>query len=277
MQSDHRHPFEHDLLEGEHALRRLRPELEALVPPLKPRAIHIPYGVSVLLGVQPTMERVLPLMERYTPLANASRMGNLRDYALATAFVHHRYRPRPPTDGPDYPALVREAQALRRRLAAAAGHLADLGLLDTQEVEQIQRGRGHIGTGDGLLALATIFQKHWSMVRDNTPIERQELHQAAELGARLLAVVTERREQRRRSSSHRADGLHRRAVHMMCDVYEEARRVVAYIGWYEPELRPLPSLYRRLAKGRDPLQSARRILPIGTMSSDAEQTLVAAQ
>lgn len=242
-------PLDHDLLEGELALRRLRPELEALVPPFKPRIVHIPHCVSVLLGAQPTIDRMLPLMPRYTPLASASRIARLRDYGLATAFVHHRSLPRHPVDPPEYRALIEDAHSIRRRLLAAAVHLADLGLLDERRVAEIRAGRGHVGAGDGLLALANLFEEHWSALKDSTPIERHELHRAAEQGARLLAVATERRERRR--GRYKRDDMPRRAVHLMCEVYEEARRVAAYIGWYEPELRPLPSLVRRIARDRN--------------------------
>lgn len=241
-------PLDHDLLEGEQALRRLRPELEALVPPFKPRVIHIPHCVSVLLGAQPTIDQLLPLMSRYTPLANASRIARLRDYGLATAFVYHRSLPRYPVDPPEYRALIEDAHALRRRLLSSATHLADLGLLDERRVVEIRAGRGHIGAGDGLLALANLFEEHWPKLKDNTPIERRELHRATEQGARLLAVATERRERNR--GRFKRDDVARRAAHLMCEVYEEARRVTAYIGWYEPSLHPLPSLVRRIARGR---------------------------
>lgn len=241
-------PLEHELLEGEQALRRLRSELEALVPPFRPRAIHVPHGVSVLLGAQPTIDQMLPLMERYTPLANASRISRMRDIALAVAFVHHRSLPRPLAYPPELRALVADAYSARRRLGKAAKHLAELGLLDARRVEEIRVERGHVGTGDALLALATLFEEHWWKIEHSTPIGRTELRRAAEHGAKLLAVATERRERAHRSTK-RGD-LPRRTLHMMCEVYEEARRVSAYIAWYEPELRPLPSMFRRLARER---------------------------
>lgn len=244
-------PLDHDLLEGEQALRRLRPELEALVPPFKPRAIHVPHCVSVLLGAQPTIDQLLPLIPRYTPLANASRIAQLRDYGLATAFVYHRSLPRYPVEPPEYRALIEDAYALRRRLLSSATHLADLGLLDERRVVEIRAGRGHVGAGDSLLALANFFEEHWLKLKDNTPIERWELHRAAEQGARLLAVATERRERNR--GRFKRDDMPRRAVHLMCEAYEEARRVAAYIGWYEPNLDPLPSLVRRIASSRPPV------------------------
>ncbi len=271
-------PRDPDLLEGEQALRRLRPELEALEAPLHSRAIHVPYAVSVLLGVQPTIERSLPLMRRYTPLANISRIANLRDYALATAFVHHRSRRTAPTDGPNYTRLITDARALYRRLGAASAHLADLGLLDAGRVAEIRRVRGNIAVGDGLLALATTLQERWPMVDHCTPIQRHELRHAAELGARLLAAVAERRQQRSRIASfRRSDGLHRRAVSRMCDVYEEARRVVAYIGWYEPDLAPLPSLVRRLAKHRALVEGRSLVEPAEGTMIDPPGGLIAAE
>lgn len=239
-------PLDPDLLEGELALRRLRPELEALVPPFKPRIIHIPHCVSVLLGAQPAIERMLPLMGRYTPLANASRIARMRDYGLATAFVYHRSLPRHPVEPPEYRALIEDAYSLRRRLLCSAAHLAALGLLDERRIAEIRAGRGHVGVGDGLLGLATLFEEHWSKLKDSTPIERHELHRATEQGAKLLAVATERRERSRRIVGR--DDLLRRVVHMTCESYEEARRVAAYISWYEPELRPLPSLIRRVLR-----------------------------
>jgi hypothetical protein len=241
-------PLDHELLEGDQALCRLRPELEALVPPFRPRAIHVPHGVSVLLGAQPTIDQMLPLMARYTPLANASRISRMRDIALATAFVHHRSLPRPLAYPPELRALVADAYSARRRLGKAAKHLAELGLLDARRVEEIRVERGHVGTGDALLALATLFEEHWWKIEHSTPIGRAELRRAAEHGAELLAVATERRERAHRYAK-RSD-LPRRTVHMMCEAYEEARRVSTYIAWYEPELRPLPSMFRRLARER---------------------------
>jgi hypothetical protein len=243
--------LDHELLEGEQALRRLRPELEALVARFKPRGLNVPYAVSVVLGAQPVIVHMLPLMARYTPLASVSRIEHLRGYALATAFVHHRCQPRAPLEDLGYPALVYDAYSLRKRLTSAAVHLSDLGLLDADRVMKIREGRGHIGAGDGLLALATLFEEHWSKVMDSTPIARQELRRAAEIGAKLLASVSERRERRRRRvDDHRHDDLRRRAIQMMYEVYEEARAVAAYIGWYEPALHPLPSLFRQLSRAR---------------------------
>lgn len=256
-------PLDHELLEGEQALRRLRPELEALVPPFKPRAIHVPHGVSVLLGAQPTIERMLPLMERYTPLANASRISRMRDIALAVAFVHHRSLPRPLAYPPELRALVADAYSARRRLGKAAKHLAELGLLDARRVEEIRVERGHVGTGDALLALATLFEEHWWKIEHSTPIGRPELRRAAEHGAKLLAVATERRERAHRYT--KGGDLPRRTIHMMCEAYEEARRVSAYIAWYEPELRPLPSMFRRLAR--------ERAVPNGQRSGDGSESV----
>jgi hypothetical protein len=238
-------PLDHELLEGEQALRRLRPELEALVPPFKPRSLHIPHSVSVVLGAQVTIERLLPLMPRYTPRANAGSIARLRDHGLATAFVYHRSLPRCSVE---YEALIEAAQVLRRRLLSSAIHLADLGLLDMRRVVEIRAGRGHVGVGDALLALANLFEEHWSRLRDNTPIERSELHRATEQGAKLLAATAERRARRHRRAS--SDDMTRRALHLMCEVYEEARRVAAYIGWYEPGLHPLPSLVRRTPRSQ---------------------------
>jgi hypothetical protein len=237
-----------DLLEGEQAFRGLRPQLEALVPPFKPRVVHIPHCVSVLLGAQPTIERMLPLMERYTPLANAGRISCMRDYGLAMAFVYHRSLPRHPVDPPEYRALVEDAYSLRRRLLSSAAHLAELGLLDEHRIAEIRAGRGHVGVGDALLALATLFEEHWPTLKDSTPIARHELHLASAHGAKLLAVATERRDRNRKGA--KPDDFSRRMVHLACEVYEEARRVAAYISWYEPDLRPLPSLVRRLSRAR---------------------------
>lgn len=237
-----------DLLEGEQAFRRLRPQLEALVPPFKRRVVHIPHCVSVLLGSQPSIARMLPLMERYTPLADARRISCMRDYGLAMAFVYHRSLPRHPVDPPEYRTLIEDAYSLRRRLFSSAAHLAELGLLDERRIAEIRAGRGHVGVGDGLLALATLFEEHWPTLKDSTPIERHELHRATTQGAKLLAVATERRDRNRKGANQ--DDLSRRMVHLTCEVYEEARRVAAYISWYEPKLRPLPSLVRRLSRGR---------------------------
>jgi hypothetical protein len=260
-------PLDHDLLEGEQALRRLRPELEALVAPFKPRSLYIPHGVAVVLGAQPTIDQLLLLMPRYTPLANAGRMARLRDYGLATAFVYHRSLPRHPVDPPGYHALIEQAHSLRRRLLSSATHLAELGLLDERRVAEIRAGRGHVAVGDGLLALANLFEAHWPQLEDSTPIERGELHRAAEQGARLLAVTTERRERKRRRRER--DDMTRRAVHLMSEVYEEARRVAAYIGWYEPDVHPLPSLVRRIARART-VASEDGTLDVTERSLDAE-------
>ena len=261
-------PLDPDLLEGEQALRRLRPELEALFPPFKPRIIYIPHCVSVLLGAQPAIERMLPLMGRYTPLANASRIARMRDYGLATAFVYHRSLPRHPVEPPEYRALIEDAYSLRRRLLSSAAHLADLGLLDERRIAEIRTGRGHVGVGDALLALATLLEEHWPKLKDSTAIERHELHRATERGAKLLAVATERRARNRRVVSR--DDLLRRMVHATCEAYEEARRVAAYIGWYEPELHPLPSLIRRLRHERL-VQSDEATVEVSDVSDDGDE------
>lgn len=237
-----------ELLEGEQALQRLRPDLEALTPPFKRRVVSIPHGVAVLLGAQPTIERMLPLMARYTPVANADRIARMRDIGLAAAFVHHRSLPRYPVAPPEYRALIDDAYSLRRRLLSSAAHLADLGLLDERRIVEIRAGRGHIGVGDGLLALATLFEVHWARLQNNTPIERHELHRAIDQGAKLLAVATERRARRRKRPA--PDDLFQRTVQLMCEAYEEARRVSAYISWYEPELQPLPALMRWVSRSR---------------------------
>jgi hypothetical protein len=231
----------------------------------------------LLLGAQPTIEQMLPLMARYTPLANASRIANLRAYALATAFVHHRSQPQPVVHGPDYPGLITDAYALRRRLGLAAVHLAALGLLDARRVAEIQGRRGHVGTGDGLLALATLFEERWAQVKDSTPIERHELRHAADLGARLLAVAPARRARRGRTDTPQPNGLRRRAIHMMCNAYDEARRVAEYIAWYEPELHPLPSLFQRVSRDRIVTQGEPLTLLTAGLEDEAARMLAAAE
>lgn len=82
-------------------------------------------------------------------------------------------------------ALVTSAAPVRRKLLTAAVALAAQGLLPSDTVRSIKKGRGSRDLGADLLALTTLFRSHAAAIAGQHPVSAAQLQEAAELGTRI--------------------------------------------------------------------------------------------
>lgn len=148
---------------------------------------------------------------------------------------------------PPLPVLVAEATRLREGLLRTAELLAHYGIVSAERVAVIRSGTGYADLAKSLLALGRLFVDLWPRVRDKVIATREEVDRAIVLSAQLqrtLAFQKAKRNPLNRHTSHRH--LRVQAFTLFYRAYEEARRGVMFLRWYEGDAHAIvPSLYPR--------------------------------
>ena len=148
---------------------------------------------------------------------------------------------------PPLPVLVAEATPLREGLLRTAELLAHYGIVSAERVAAIRSGSGYANLADNLLALGRMFVDLWPRVHDKVIATREDVDRAIVLSAQLqrtLALHEAERSPLIRSTSRRH--LRVQAFTLFYRAYEEARRGVKFLRWYEGDAHVIvPSLYPR--------------------------------
>ncbi len=208
--------------------------------------LDIPRAASIVLGAAPRIRVWEPDIEQTFRDFDLEPIRKLRTYALATVYTYLVAQPAPRSV--DISVYVEEAVALKQGLMVAAEALAFSGLLVPARVAEIRAGNGHLDLATDLVALAAMFDAHWESLLGKTTVSRAEVTRAAELGARLLAVLGERSHLTRPPTPESID-LRNRAFTLLVRAYDDARRALSFLRWHAHDLdRIAPSLYARRKK-----------------------------
>jgi hypothetical protein len=223
-----------------------KPEIDAMRPAaeLGRITVTIPAAVTIVLGALPNIEELYDEIHETMPKFDLGRAGRLRAYAYAA--VHAHYRVMLLAEGEArLRDLVAEASPLRERLLRSAELHAHYGVFDAEVVAGIRRGSGHLDTANDLAQLVLLFRASNDALAGRTPVTEADLERAATLSAQLLDALG-----RRRLGTDRASGPSEaeqdrvKAFWLLHGVYEECRRAVAHLRWYEGDADQLtPSLF----------------------------------
>lgn len=180
----------------------------------------------------------------------------LGTYSLALLHSHDLVR-EGGSELPPLSVLVAEATPIREGLLRTADLLAHYGIISAERVAAIRAGSGYADLADDLLALGRMFVELWPRVCDKVIATRLEVDRAIVLSAQLqraLALHDAEQNPLTRHTSRRH--VRAQAFTLFYRAYEETRRGVTFLRWYEGDARGIvPSLYprrpRRLSSGDD--------------------------
>jgi hypothetical protein len=231
------------------AFALVRPEIEAVPAHMLVR-INVDLPRAARCGLV-AAERIEPLLPDLAELRryDIRPVRMLGTYALAMLHAHD-LAAEGDAELPPLPVLVAEATRVRASLLRTAELLGHYGLVSPERVAAIRRGHGYADLADDLLALGRLFVELWSLVHDKIIATREEVDRAITLSALLqkaLAVHEAEQNPLTRHTSRRY--LRTQAFTLFYRAYEQARRGVTYLRWYDGDARAIvPSLYPRKAR-----------------------------
>ncbi len=252
------------------AYQRVAAELDALpAERATPVTVEVSTAVSIVLGASVKIAELRPAMAAQLVEPPRASLDKLTDYALAAHYAYLQSFGTHAARADRARELLAEAAPLRQRLLAVAEMLAALGLVDGARVAEIRAGSGNVDTANDLTALAATFVNDWARLAGQVPITEAEVDRAASLGTELLVALGVRRvgAEREPDAKGWADRKNR-ALRLMLDAYDDARRAVAYLRWKEGDADSYaPSLFarrRRAARpGEAPVEAPAEPAPAG--------------
>lgn len=216
---------------GRVALEALRSAMAALsADALRPLNVDLSRAVSRALGVAPTLRSLRARIATECPAADLAAIDALEERALAAEYAHAVYLTAPAP----LPAVAEVAAAAtdaRGRLLSLATTLVTWTLLDARTLDHVQTGNGHHQIAGGLITLTAVFRGNWEKLAGSVPFALDRLDEWQELGERLLRLVGERQEQAAIAADAHAD--RQRAFTLFDLAYNEGRRVIGFLRWYE--------------------------------------------
>ena len=187
-------------------------------------------------------------MERRVANFDASVFDRLENYTMA--LVHANTLWLAIADSQDcLPDLCEEAIELRRRFRLVTSLLIAHDLFGAEVLKDCTWSHGTKQVATDLQQLATTLSENWPKIARKCALRAEELAHANDLATRILRLIAIR-EQTTTPVAAAAD-IRARAFTLVIDTYEELRRAVSYLRWYEGDADTIaPSLYgRRKYKG----------------------------
>jgi hypothetical protein len=237
--------------EGAAAFARRRAEIEAVPSGQVRRSnVYVPAAVALVLGKLPKLLSLRDEM-RVLPGRPSDALDKLRDYALAAAYAYARALPRDEGQAELHTLLI-EAGPLRERLLASAEALVTFGLLDAKTVAKIRRGTGHLDTAQDLMALGALFLEAGPALISKTALTPADVERAAQLGELLIEALGQYQQGTDGSGGPgEAERLLAKAYELFFRAYDQCRRAVIYLRWYDGDADDFaPSLARSRRRGR---------------------------
>ncbi|MCU0685903.1 MAG: hypothetical protein MUF34_27285, partial [Polyangiaceae bacterium] len=249
------------------AFARVQPELDAVPVAERGRImIPIPVSVSIALGALPNLEAKRDEMKQAWPAYDVQRAARLREYAYAALYAHFRAQ-RPAEGASRLRALLDEAGPLRERLLLAAEVHAHYGDVDAGRVAAIRRGVGHQDTANDLVELAVLFRAARPALAGHTRVTDAEVARALALGTQIVDALGRRRVGTEEAAApNQTEDDRVKAFWLFHDTYEESRRAMAHLRWYEGDAdRLVPSLFsgrrRRGPAAEEPVEGETPVEP----------------
>jgi hypothetical protein len=207
--------------------------------------VDVPRAVRRGLIAAQRVELLLPVMAKL-PEFDVTRVVKLRTYGLAVLHTHALVVD-DGKDKPSLPVLIAEAGPLREDMLRSAELLVHFGVVPAERVAKIRSGRGHADTAEDLHALGRLFHELWPRVKGRVWVTTEMIERAATLSTELQGALAEHEVEKNPLTKH-ASPRHVRAqaFTLFVRAYEECRRGVAFLRWYEGDARGVvPSLYPR--------------------------------
>lgn len=205
-------------------------------------AVYVEAGAA-LLRVRPFRDEVLSI-----PCVDSGSIENVDDYLLALGHAQTLYLTAM-TPVSAVPELYARLIDTREQLLADGHALAARGLLSGDTLDKLDGPTSHVSTAFDVLALGALFRLHWDAIANKTALKMSEIERAEGQADQLLLTVRDRAASTEEVYS--ASLNRKRAFALFGHAYEEMRRGVSVIRWYDRDLDKLiPSLYAKRSRPR---------------------------
>ena len=141
----------------------------------------------------------------------------------------------------DVSAVHDEVVAMYERLFTDASSLALRGFLPKERLAAPRDLKSYQGTLQALLWIIEVFRDVWSSVEGETPVKLADLARADDIATRMADAMGKKSLGALRAS---AVETRVRAISLLIREYEELRRMVTFVRWFEGDFDEyVPSLY----------------------------------
>ena len=241
-------PHEAELFEE--AFKRCEAEIRAVdSKSLVQINVDVLTTVGIALNAAPKLARFREEM-RALPGFEVSLVDKLADYAGALAHAQAVWV------GAAAPSetlaeIYQEASALRETLVSDARALARHGLIHSSRLDDLSGASGYRNVASDLLAIAAIFSERWSEVASQTAVKPATLDRAKRLAQRMTVLYGAQKTSPPKVAE--AGETRARAFTLFVEAYENARRAMTFIRWFERDADDfVPSIYGgRKSRRRD--------------------------
>lgn len=144
-------------------------------------------------------------------------------------------------DSTDVAAIHEEVMTMYERLFTDATSLVQRGLLPKERLAVARDLKSYQGTLQSLIWILEIFSGAWSTLSTETPVKVADLERAAEIASRMTDALGDKSHAVQRAA---AMETRTRALSLLVREYEELRRMVTFVRWFEGDADDfVPSLY----------------------------------
>lgn len=214
-------------------------------------AVHnVERGVKAVMPHRDVIQR-LPGIDPY-------RIERLPNLALALAFAHAVVQRAAgiKASGETQKQLSRAA-VLRRAMLLSLEACAEAGLVPAAEIKPIRAGKGPLDMTGDVIALVALFRKYENVLKGNTPVTREILHEASEVATALQMALkpagTPTLKEARSLKEMESD--RNRLWTLLVNGHSDLRKVAGFL-WGDGASKHVPALQSRLRVTRKPAPPA---------------------
>lgn len=206
--------------------------------------IHVPTVVNVAAGA---VHQIGALKEQMVGLpVDLDAIVNVGIYAGALAYAQALYtvETAPP---PEMQALYEHLLGTRTLLRLDAVNLAARKIINEQALQALNGDTGFNNVAYDVMSLVSMHEAAAEQSAGRTAVTAEDLAAATADASNFLTLVAQREQQLKTRSELKEQ--RRRAFTLLVNAYDEARRVVTFLLWKQPE-KFLTSLYGTRGGGR---------------------------
>jgi hypothetical protein len=191
-----------------------------------------------------SLPRIIPFRAQLVALTgfDGSLIDRVSEYGRAAMYALKRERANGLEKSVTHPKLVEELEQAYFRFYKTAEYLVAMGLMNKQILAAARTGTSVVDRSTDLGTLALEFDAHRARLGTNVILTADEIARAAKLSREVVDSLVQRSNAESAPSEFRSD--RQRAAMVFFDAWEEIRRAVHWLRWYEGDATTLaPSLF----------------------------------
>lgn len=234
-------------LSGTIPASRMRPAFEATIEEIE--AIPDQAAMKMFTDIGAVTIRVLAFLPSIATLRSeliqlrgfeVQKLDDLERYTLAAAQAHANFTI---TSAPStsMQELDAELTKVRTSLISMAIALENYGLMDATTVKNLRNPNGFQNLAFDVTSLVGLFRKNWEAIASKSPITEASLIEAEDLALRMMVAIGVKG--RAPETISAASLTRRKALTLFVRAYDEVRRGVTFLRWYQDDVESFtPSL-----------------------------------